>query len=233
MWPCAPSTRRICAGRWVSGRSRPWSAAWADTTAAMGFAHIEEAPRHAVDTPGVECTWTNLGAAAETASASACAGSRSRPASGRRPPHNHAAEEEIFYVLGGDGLSWLDGDTHEVATGDCIVHLPGAHAHTLRAGPSGPRRAGARRAPPGRAVRAAAHRLRLAGRLVGAGRRPATRPWDRDAAARRARLPAAVGAARRTSSTSTTSRRSSGAAGSVLVASAATSAVAAGSARSA
>ena len=33
MWPCAPSTRHICAGRWVSGRSRRWSAAWADTTA--------------------------------------------------------------------------------------------------------------------------------------------------------------------------------------------------------
>ena len=40
-------------------------------------------------------------------------------------------------MLGGDGLAWLDGVTHEVGTGDCIVHLPGAHAHTLRAGPAG------------------------------------------------------------------------------------------------
>ena len=77
----------------------------------MGFAHIEEAPRHAVDTPGVECTWTNLGAAAETVGI----GLRRieiPPAKRPTPPHNHAAEEEIFYVLGGDGLSWLDGETH-------------------------------------------------------------------------------------------------------------------------
>jgi uncharacterized cupin superfamily protein len=102
----------------------------------MGFAHIEEAPRHAVETPGVECTWTNLGAASDSV---AIGLRRIEIPPGKRstPPHNHAGEEEIFYVLGGDGLSWLDGTTHEVATGDCIVHLPGAHAHTLRAGPSG------------------------------------------------------------------------------------------------
>lgn len=102
----------------------------------MGFAQIENAPRHAVETPGVECTWTNLGAA----SGSVALGLRRieiPPGKRPTPPHNHAAEEEIFYVLGGDGLSWLDGTTHEVATGDCVVHLPGAHAHTLRAGPSG------------------------------------------------------------------------------------------------
>jgi uncharacterized cupin superfamily protein len=102
----------------------------------MGFAHIEETPRHAVETPGVECTWTNLGAAADSV---AIGLRRIEIPPGKRPtpPHNHAGEEEIFYVLGGDGLCWLDGTTHEVATGDCIVHLPGAHAHTLRAGPSG------------------------------------------------------------------------------------------------
>ena len=102
----------------------------------MGFAHIEEAPRHAVETPGVECTWTNLGAAADSVGIGL---RRIEIPPGKRPtpPHNHAGEEEIFYVLGGDGLAWLDGVTHEVATGDCIVHLPGAHAHTLRAGPAG------------------------------------------------------------------------------------------------
>ena len=102
----------------------------------MGFAHIEEAPRHAVETPGVECTWTNLGAAADSVGIGL---RRIEIPPGKRPtpPHNHAGEEEIFYVLGGDGLAWLDGVTHEVGTGDCIVHLPGAHAHTLRAGPAG------------------------------------------------------------------------------------------------
>ncbi len=102
----------------------------------MGFAHIDEAPKRTDATPGVESTWTNLG----EASGSVDIGLRRveiPPGKRPTPPHNHAAEEEIFYVLGGDGLAWLDGVTHEVATGDCIVHLPGAHAHTLRAGPSG------------------------------------------------------------------------------------------------
>lgn len=102
----------------------------------MGFAHLDETPKHTDDTPGVESTWTNLGAAADTV---AIGLRRIEIPPGKRPtpPHNHAAEEEIFYVLGGDGLAWLDGVTHEVTTGDCLVHLPGAHAHTLRAGPAG------------------------------------------------------------------------------------------------
>src|SRR5947209_9484761 len=49
------------------------------------------------------------------------------------PAHDHGAEEEIFYVLAGHGLSWQNGVTSEVRAGDCIVHLPRAGAHTLRA----------------------------------------------------------------------------------------------------
>jgi uncharacterized cupin superfamily protein len=58
---------------------------------------------------------------------------------GRRstPPHIHANEEEIFFVLGGSGLSWQDGRTHEVRRGDCIVHRVKAEAHTLIAGDDG------------------------------------------------------------------------------------------------
>ena len=50
------------------------------------------------------------------------------------PPHLHGAEEEIFYVLSGSGLSWQDGETFEVQAGDCIVHVanPGAHAARRR-----------------------------------------------------------------------------------------------------
>lgn len=48
----------------------------------------------------------------------------------------HAEDEEIFYVLGGGGLSWQDGKVFEVRTGDCIVH-PRRQAHTLRAGEDG------------------------------------------------------------------------------------------------
>jgi uncharacterized cupin superfamily protein len=53
------------------------------------------------------------------------------------PPHEHGGEEEIFFVLAGDGLLWLDGATCEVGAGDCIVHPPFGGAHTLKAGPDG------------------------------------------------------------------------------------------------
>jgi uncharacterized cupin superfamily protein len=58
---------------------------------------------------------------------------------GRRttPPHAHGAEEEIFYVLGGSGLLWQDGEVCELRAGDCAVHLPMGAAHTIRAGDDG------------------------------------------------------------------------------------------------
>jgi uncharacterized cupin superfamily protein len=51
--------------------------------------------------------------------------------------HVHADDEETFFVLGGSGLSVQDGGTYEVRPGDCIVHLEGAEAHTLKAGDVG------------------------------------------------------------------------------------------------
>jgi uncharacterized cupin superfamily protein len=59
--------------------------------------------------------------------------SRYRLAAGERamPAHVHADEEEIFYVLGGDGLSWQDGRTYAVRAGDCILHRAGAEVHTI------------------------------------------------------------------------------------------------------
>lgn len=57
------------------------------------------------------------------------------------PLHLEGAEEEIFYVLAGSGVSvQSDGDdTHayEVRAGDCLVHLPLENAHTLQAGDEG------------------------------------------------------------------------------------------------
>jgi uncharacterized cupin superfamily protein len=53
------------------------------------------------------------------------------------PAHIHGAEEEIVYVLDGSGLSWQDGATYEIGTGDCVVHRAGEEAHTLRAGEDG------------------------------------------------------------------------------------------------
>ena len=58
------------------------------------------------------------------------------------PLHLEGAEEEIFYVRGGSGISvqWEgEGDPvgHEVRAGDCLVHLPLENAHTLQAGADG------------------------------------------------------------------------------------------------
>ena len=51
--------------------------------------------------------------------------------------HVHYAQEEIFYVLGGSGISWQDGKAYDIGPGDCIVHLAGKETHTLIAGQDG------------------------------------------------------------------------------------------------
>jgi uncharacterized cupin superfamily protein len=53
------------------------------------------------------------------------------------PAHEHGTDEEIFFVLDGEGLLWLDGKTFGVRAGDCMVHRPRRGAHTLRAGEHG------------------------------------------------------------------------------------------------
>ena len=63
------------------------------------------------------------------------------PGAHSSPLHVEGDEEEIFYVLGGSGLSVQDdGEStrvFEVAQGDCLVHLAGEEAHTLVAGSEG------------------------------------------------------------------------------------------------
>jgi uncharacterized cupin superfamily protein len=53
------------------------------------------------------------------------------------PAHAELIEEEIFYVLGGSGLAWMDGTTYEIGAGDCLVYLAAEEAHTHKAGPDG------------------------------------------------------------------------------------------------
>ena len=57
------------------------------------------------------------------------------------PLHLEGSEEEIFYVLAGDGISVQDDgnglERYAVRAGDCLVHLPLEHAHTLQAGDGG------------------------------------------------------------------------------------------------
>jgi uncharacterized cupin superfamily protein len=57
------------------------------------------------------------------------------------PLHLEGADEEIFFVLSGAGVSvQADGSGEQafaVGSGDCLVHLALVHAHTLQAGPEG------------------------------------------------------------------------------------------------
>src|ERR1700675_1896385 len=53
------------------------------------------------------------------------------------PAHEHGADEEIFFVLSGEGLLWQEGQTYALAAEDCIVHRPRRGAHTLRGGAGG------------------------------------------------------------------------------------------------
>jgi uncharacterized cupin superfamily protein len=53
------------------------------------------------------------------------------------PLHRQTAEEEIFYVLEGSGISLQNEEAYEVRAGDCVVHLAGGKTHTLRAGDEG------------------------------------------------------------------------------------------------
>ena len=49
------------------------------------------------------------------------------------PAHEHGNEEEIFYVLAGEGVSWQNGRTTSIGPGDCVVYLALRGAHSIRA----------------------------------------------------------------------------------------------------
>jgi uncharacterized cupin superfamily protein len=98
----------------------------------VGIAHFDEAPAHEFDLGHLRGRWSFLGEAA----GSARIGLRriELPAGGwSTPAHEHGRGEEIFYVLGGRGVSWQSGRTTEVAAGDCILYRARGGAHTLHA----------------------------------------------------------------------------------------------------
>ena len=98
----------------------------------MTLTHFDEAPSREYELGHIRGRWTLLGEAA----GSVGVGVRriELPAGGwSTPAHEHALEEEIFYVLAGRGLSWQGGSTAEIGAGDCIVYLPARGAHTLHA----------------------------------------------------------------------------------------------------
>ncbi len=91
------------------------------------------------------------------------------------PLHLEGAEEEIFYVLAGSGVSvqWEGEDTlgYDVGAGDCLVHLALENAHTLQGGRRRDRRAGVRSAHVCGCDLASARGSGVARRDLGSGRR--------------------------------------------------------------
>ena len=94
--------------------------------------------------------------------------------------HQHGSEEEIFFVLAGSGLAWIDGAVHEIGAGDTIVYLAG-----------GP----------------VSHRDRRRRRAVRARLRREPRPAARAPAARRAWSAAAGSGSRPRATTRSSARR--------------------------
>ncbi len=98
--------------------------------------HWDELEAERAELGHLDARWTALGAAAGTRHVGV---NRIQIAAERwsTPVHRQTAEEEIFFVLEGDGLLWQDGVTHAVRVGDCIVHTARGAAHSLRGGPAG------------------------------------------------------------------------------------------------
>jgi uncharacterized cupin superfamily protein len=103
-------------------------------------AHWDEVEGYRREAGHLAGTWYDLGTAAGTVGVG-LKRIQVDPGKWSTPAHAEGAEEEIFFVLGGSGVSWQDdgrgGVAYEVREGDCLVHLPGEEAHTLCSGPEG------------------------------------------------------------------------------------------------
>jgi uncharacterized cupin superfamily protein len=103
-------------------------------------AHWDDVEGRRREAGHIDGTWYDLGSAAGSSRVGL---QRIRIAPGKwsTPAHIEGGEEEIFYVLGGSGVSWQmsagQPAAYAVAEGDCLVHLVGEAAHTLRAGREG------------------------------------------------------------------------------------------------
>jgi uncharacterized cupin superfamily protein len=102
----------------------------------VGIAHWDEVEKVRRDRGQMAGTWSGLGSAAGTFR---CGVNRIELAPGEMPTpaHVHGEAEEIFYVLGGSGLTWLDEKAYEIRAGDCIVYKNFHEAHTIRGGDDG------------------------------------------------------------------------------------------------
>ncbi len=102
----------------------------------MKLANLHESPARELEVGHIKGVWRDLGREAGSRTVGL---RRIEVAEGyfSTPAHEHGADEEIFFVLGGEGLLWQSGETYAVGLGDCIVHRPKRGAHTLRGGAGG------------------------------------------------------------------------------------------------
>jgi uncharacterized cupin superfamily protein len=99
----------------------------------VGIAHWDEVEKRRNERGQMAGTWSNLGTPAGTYR---CGVHRLELDLGEMPTpaHVHGESEEIFYVLGGSGLTWMDEKAYEIRARDCIVYKNFHDAHTIRAG---------------------------------------------------------------------------------------------------
>jgi uncharacterized cupin superfamily protein len=99
----------------------------------MGSVHWDDVAKISSDHGAIGGDWRMLG---EAAGSVAVGLRRIEVWPGRQaaPQHAHQGEEEIFYVLGGSGLSVQEDGCFAVGAGDAILYPAGGPAHTLVAG---------------------------------------------------------------------------------------------------
>jgi uncharacterized cupin superfamily protein len=99
----------------------------------VGIAHWDGVEKRRNERGQMAGTWSNLGTPAGTYR---CGVHRLELVPGEMPTpaHVHGESEEIFYVLGGSGLTWMDEKAYEIRARDCIVYKNFHDAHTIRAG---------------------------------------------------------------------------------------------------
>ena len=102
----------------------------------MGIGHWDEVEKRRNERGQMAGSWSNLGTAAGSYR---CGVHRIELGPGEMPTpaHVHGESEEIFYVLAGSGLTWMNEKAYEIRAGDCIVYKNFHEAHTIRAGEGG------------------------------------------------------------------------------------------------
>jgi uncharacterized cupin superfamily protein len=102
----------------------------------MTLAHWDEVKPERREVGEMRATFRRIGAAAG-ATVVGVARIDVDPGCRSGPVHVHGSEEEIFFVLSGSGLAWIDGAVHEIGAGDTIVYLASGPEHTVIAGDDG------------------------------------------------------------------------------------------------